>query len=78
MSEQSSGAGEFAVLVVLVGVSLIVSCAWRGRGWACVNGLRGRRLGRATRGVGRKCSLWENSLLSGLVLYINQSAFFVC
>ena len=51
-SEQSSGVGEFAVLGVrLVGVGLwCVVCGGVGVR-ECGNGLRGRRLGRATRGV---------------------------
>ncbi len=38
------------------GCGVVVCCVWRNGEWACGNGLRGRRLGRATRGVGwRAC-----------------------
>ena len=58
-SEQSSGAGEFAVLCgVFGGCGVVVSCVWWSGEWACGNGLRGRRLGRATWGIGRKRALW--------------------
>ena len=70
-SEQSSGAGEFAVFGVrLVGVRLsCVVCGGVGSG--CVgNGLRGRRLGRATRGVG-----WRACVVVGVLLGIELGRY---
>ena len=44
--------------VVLCWRGVAGRCVWWSGERLCGNGLRGRRLGRATRGDGRKCALW--------------------